>query len=299
MSVRRDAILFLIICPLIFAGGCFGPTVAKPVRVDPKTPEFRAAADPYLVSNTALQIQPPPPPKPDSPPTAAEDPLQRLARRAAERERELNSYQVRVRRKETINDKDQPMEYILFKYRRAPLSIHCKWLGEEANGREIVYVTGQYDDKIHILTGKGDLLGVGRQMALSADSPLVLAKLRYPITEAGFGSAAVRFIQAVEGFSRGAPNAGTLKYMGEQSRPEIKAKGQIVGVEHTVPPNVEAGLSKGGLRYYYFDESVGMPVLIVTFDHNRHQVEYYHFDLLQSEIGLDDADFDPAKLWKK
>ena len=47
-----------------------------------------------------------------------------LARRAAEKERELNTYQIRVRRKETINDKDEPMEYILFKYRRVPLSIH-------------------------------------------------------------------------------------------------------------------------------------------------------------------------------
>jgi hypothetical protein len=42
-----------------------------------------------------------------------------------------------------------------------------------------------------------------------------------------------------------------------------------------------------------------MPVLIVTFDETRHQVEYYHFDFLQRDIGLDDADFDPAKLWKK
>src|SRR5438552_165094 len=83
---------------------------------------FRRPADPNQISNTALQIQPPPAPKPDpTPPAPAEDPLQKLARRAAEKEKSLNSYQIRIRRKETIDDKDQPLEYILFKYRRAPL----------------------------------------------------------------------------------------------------------------------------------------------------------------------------------
>ena len=45
--------------------------------------------------------------------------------------------------------------------------------------------------------------------------------------------------------------------------------------------------------------AISVPVLIVTFDHTRHQVEYYHFDRLQAEIALDDADFDPMRLWKK
>src|SRR5437763_5572564 len=179
MPVCKDALLLLVVC---LSAGCVWPRYTKPGRAEPNVPEFRGTADPYQISNTALQIQPPPAPKPDATPVT-EDPLQKLARRAAEKEKGLNSYQVRIRRKETIDDKDQPLEYILFKYRRAPLSIHCKWLGEEANGREIVYVKAQYDDKIHILTGKGDLLGAGRQMALPPDSPLVLSKLRYPTTE--------------------------------------------------------------------------------------------------------------------
>jgi hypothetical protein len=294
MPVRKDAVLLLIV---FFTTGCFWPRYSKPGHAEPKAPEFRAAPDPYQVSNTALQIQPPPAPKADAPVPQSEDPLQKLARRAAEKEKSLNSYQIRIRRKETIDDKDQPLEYILFKYRRAPLSIHCKWLGEEANGREIVYVKGQYDDKIHILTGKGDLLGTGREMALPPDSPLVVAKLRYPITDAGFGASAVRFVQAVDGLTRGLASAGSMKYLGEQIRPEFPKP--VVAVEHTIPAGVEPGLPKGGVRNYYFDEAMGMPVVIVTFDHTRHQVEYYHFDRLQADISLDDADFDPAKLWKK
>src|SRR5437763_213196 len=180
MPVCKDALLLLVVC---LAAGCVWPRYSKPGRAEPNVPEFRGAADPYQISNTALQIQPPPAPRPDATPPPAEDPLLKLARRAAEKAKGLNSYQVRIRRKETIDDKDQPLEFILFKYRRAPLSIHCKWLGDEANGREIVYVKGQYEDKIQILTGKGDLLGAGRQMAMPPDSPLVLSKLRYPTTE--------------------------------------------------------------------------------------------------------------------
>lgn len=294
MPVRKEVALLLIVC---FATGCVWPRYVKPGRAEPKAPEFRASADSYQISSTALQIQPPPPPKTDPPLPPAEDPLQKLARRAAEKEKGLNSYLIRIRRKETIDDRDQPLEYILCKYRRVPLSIHCKWLGDEATGREIVYVKGQHDDKIHILTGNGDLLGAGRQMALPPDSPLVLAKLRYPITEAGFGSAALRFVKAVEGVTRGHASAGTLKYLGEHMRPEFPKP--VVAVEHTIPAGAEPGLAKGGVRFYYFDDAMAMPVVVVTFDHTRHQVEYYHFDRLQAEISLDDADFDPAKLWKK
>jgi hypothetical protein len=297
MPVRKDTILLLLVCPLLCANGCFWPRYLKHGRAEPNVPEFRASADATPVSNTALQINPPPAPKPEPLQPSNDDPLPKLAKRAAEKEKTLDSYVVRIRRKETIDDKDQPMEYILFKYRRVPLSIHCKWLGEEATGREILYVKGQYEDKIHILTGKGDLFGPGRQLSFTPDSPLVRTKFRYPITEAGYGSAALRFTQAADSAARGIPSAGTVKYLGEQSRPEFPKP--VAAVEHTIPAGAEPGLVKGGVRYYYFDEVQGMPALIVTFDDTRHQVEYYHFDRLQAEIALDDADFDLMKLWKK
>src|SRR5260221_7558037 len=134
-------------------------------------------------------------------------------------------------------------------------------------------------------------------MALPPDSPLVLSKLRYPICDAGFGSAAVRFVLAVDGAARGQASAGSLKFLGEQMRPEVPKP--LIAVEHTIPAGVEPCLAKGGGRNYYFDDATAIPVVIVTFDHTRHQVEYYHFDRLQAEISLDDADFDPATLWKK
>src|SRR5579871_590577 len=143
--------------------------------------------------------------------------LKRLARRAADQEKTLNNYVCRIRRREQVNGKDQPEEIILLKYCRAPLSIHCKWLGDEAKGREIIYVQGRRDNRVSVLTGKGDMLGAGKRLTFPLESPVVRSKSRYPLTEAGVGSAAVRFAALAEAIEHGQTNAGLLRYLGAQS----------------------------------------------------------------------------------
>lgn len=290
MPVRCCAALMaLMTLPLL--SGCFN--FRKAARQDPARPEFRGAG--VQMTNPPPSITPPP--RPDTPSSAEESALRRLARRAVDKERTLDAYYVRLRRREAVDGKEQPEEIILFKYRRAPVSVHCKWLGKEAHGREIVYVKGQHDDKIHILTGQGDILGPGRKMSFPPENPLVKSKFRYPVTEAGVGAAAVRFGALIDAIERGQPNAGSAKHLADQNRPEFPRP--VDAVEQTIPPNAEPGLIRGGVRFYYFDPDLGLPTVIVTFDHTRQQVEYYHFDRLQAPVSFDDADFDPAALWKK
>src|SRR5260221_9674906 len=148
-----------------------------------------------------LSITPPPPP--DSATLAISDtpdesPLKRLAMKAVESEKRLNNYICRVKRREQVNGKDQPEEIVQVRFRRGPFSIHLKWLGAEAKGREIVYVQGQYENKIHLLTGKGDILGAGKHLTFSIDNPLVRSKTHYPITEAGLGAATLRFVALMD-----------------------------------------------------------------------------------------------------
>ncbi len=82
-----------------------------------------------------------------------------------------------------------------------------------------------------------------------------------------------------------------------QPRPEFPKPVEVV--EQTLPPGLESFLPKGGTRYYYFDENLSVPTVVVTFDTNRREVEYYCFDRLQTPVDLDDADFDPLKMWGK
>jgi hypothetical protein len=223
--------------------------------------------------------------------------LKRLARKAVDQERSMNNYMCRIRRREQVNGKDQPEEIIMLKFCRAPLSIHCKWLGDEAKGREIVYVRGQNDNRVQILTGKGDMFGAGNRMSFALESPIVRSKSRYPITEAGLGAAVIRFSGLIDAIERGQSNAGSARYLGLQSRSEFPKPAEVV--EQQIPPGLETFLPRGGTRYFYFDEATGLPTVVTTFDESKHQVEYYHFDRLQCSLNLDNSDFDPDILWKK
>src|SRR5262249_40296995 len=153
MTTRRIALVVLGIA--LLTAGCLNFR-GKP-RPAANEPEFRGASE-QNGQQGPLPITPPPQPKVE-PTVPEESALRRLANSAAERKKSLNAYYVRIRRRENVNGKDQPEEIILFKYRRAPMSIHCKWLGKEGLGREIIYVKGSFGDKIHILSGEGDLLG--------------------------------------------------------------------------------------------------------------------------------------------
>jgi hypothetical protein len=223
--------------------------------------------------------------------------LKRLARRAVEQEKSMNNYMCRIRRKEQVDGKDRPEEIIMLKYCRAPLSIHCKWLGDEAKGREIIYVHGQNENRVNVLTGRGDMLGAGKRMTFPLESPIVRSKSRYPLTEAGLGAAVMRFSALINAIDHGQANAGTARYLGLQSRSEFARP--VEAVEQTIPANLESFLPRGGFRYFFFEEATGLPMVVVTIDDNKRQVEYYHFDRLQCSVNLDETDFDPDMLWKK
>jgi hypothetical protein len=290
---------------MLLAAGLLLPTGCLAKR---KPAEARGLGEPAAAARNTRPDDPPPEMNPPPPPTPGKttslikddgdsQALKRLARKAIEQEKRLGNYMCRIRRSEQVNGVDQPEEIILLKYRRSPLSVHCKWLGDEAKGREIVYVQGQHENQIHVLTGKGDLFGAGKRMTFASDSPLVRSKSRYPITEAGLGAAVLRFGALMDALERGQTSAGNARYLGLQHRPEFPKP--VEAVEQTLPPGLEPFLPRGGIRYYYFDETSGLPTVVLTFDDTKHQVEYYHFDRVQYPINLDDSDFDPDVLWKR
>lgn len=293
----------LRLAPILFAlcilTGCFSGARSYTPRGKVDMPALFAKQSGDKES-APLKIIPPPPPDTltlSIAETADESALSRLAKKAIENEKKLNNYICRMKRREQMNGQDQPEEIIQLRFRRAPFSVHMKWLGNEAKGREIIYVKGQHEDKLHLLTGTGDLFGAGKHLTFSPDNPLVRSKSHYPVTEAGLGAAVSRFAALMDAVERKQINAGSAKYLGLQTRPEFPKP--VETVEQTLPPGLESFLPKGGTRFYYFDETLGLPTVIVTFDTNHHEVEYYCFDRLQSPVDLDDADFDPATLWGK
>jgi hypothetical protein len=268
---------------------------AAPVIPTSNTP----AAPPVAAAETS------PPPTNPVPPVIATatpvsgNPLRRLQQQAAARYAAMDSYIARLTRREQVNGKDHPEEVLLFKFRKQPWSIYFKWLGTEGQGREVLYVQGQHENKIHTLLAAGDipLMPGGKRMAFAVDSPLVQSASRHPITEAGIGASIERLGALLDAQERGDRKRGTLTYLGPQNRPECPRPLDMV--EQVIPAGAEKALPRGGKRLYGFDPESQLPVLVTTHDDQGAEVEYYRYDRLQFPVLLDADDFDPDKLWKK
>lgn len=227
------------------------------------------------------------------------DPTRNLYHKTMARLATLDSYVVRLVRKEVINNKKKPQETLLLKYRKAPLSIYFKWLDSEGIGREVVYVEGMYENKIHTLLAAGDVpfMPAGKRMAFAPDSILVRSASRHNIKDAGFVPLVEGLGRAIIGQSKGDMRFGTVKYTAANKRPEFGFP--VESLEHFIPVGVENELPKGGRRVVCFDPQSSLPMLIITFDENNQEVEYYKYDRFQFPTRLDENDFNPDYLWSK
>jgi hypothetical protein len=179
--------------------------------------------------------------------------------------------------------------------------MYFKWLeGTASEGRETIYVKGQYDDKIQVRTGRRDSL-FPIQVALDLHSERATANSRHTIDEAGFGFLLDRLGQALAAQEAGDPKLGSFQYLGPQQRPEAAAP--LECLLQQVPAGLEKNLPRGGQRYWFFCSDArlqesGLPVLIITYDEARREVEYYYHDLFNLNV-VSPQDFDPKFVWAK
>lgn len=220
-----------------------------------------------------------------------------LIQQAAARCATLDSYIVRLTRRESIKGKAGPEEIISFSFRKKPFSVHLKWLGKTAEGREVVYVKDRFGNKIHTKVAAGDslLIPAGAHLSLSPDNPLVRAASRHPITDAGICICVEKLSALLDASERGDPRQGTLTALPPQRRPEFSQP--VETLERLIPPGVEPELPRGGRRLMFFDPDWHLPMLVITYDDKGNEVEYYRYDRLMTPANLDDDDFNPDKLW--
>ncbi len=236
------------------------------------------------------------PPSTDVAPKAAS--LRELQQQAASWYAGVDSYIVRMTRREVVSGTAKPEEVLMLSFRKAPWSVHLKWVGKAGQGREVLYVKGQLENKLHTRLAAGDVpfTPAGMQMDLDVNSPLVRSASRHSITDAGLGSCIDRLGALLDAQEHGDRSRGVLTDLGMQTRPEYKGR-PVRGVELTLPPGAEAELPRGGKRLYFFDPDLHVPMLILTFDDKNQEVEYYHYDRLIAPAALDADDFNPEKLW--
>jgi len=224
--------------------------------------------------------------------------LRELQQQAASWYAGVDSYIVRMTRRETVAGEAKPEEVMMMKFRKDPWSLHLKWVGKAGQGRECLYVKGQYENKIHTRLAAGDvpLMPAGMQMSFDLDNSMVRSASRHSIADAGLGACIDRIGMHLDAQERGDKSRGVLTDLGMTTRPEYKDK-PVRGVQLTLPPGAEPELPNGGRRFYFFDPDLHLPLLILTYDDRNQEVEYYHYDRLIAPAALDADDFNPDKLW--
>jgi hypothetical protein len=224
--------------------------------------------------------------------------LSELSRAAIARYQSIDSYIARFRRREVVGNKAKPEELMLIKFRKEPWSVYFKWLGKEGNGREVVFVAGRYDDKLHTLLAAGDvpLLPAGKRFSISPDSSLVKNASRHSVREAGIGTLIGQFANLVAANSKVDSHPALLRYLGQERRPEFDVA--CDAVEQQIQPGAEPGFPRGGKRLWVFDPATNLPNLIIAWDEHQNEVEYYCYDRLEYPANLTDADFNPDIIWK-
>jgi len=215
----------------------------------------------------------------------------------------IDAFDARLTRRESINGKTTPQEVIHFMFRKEPYSVRLKWIGTEGQGREVVYVQGQYGGKMHIQPTRQDSAPLPPlRMAFAPDSRMVRGKSRHDIREAGLNDAIRQIGSTLDIITRQPNQRQRLRHLGMVTRPEYVTR--MNAIEETIPPGAEELLPQGGKRVIFFDTapdspSVHLPVLVITHDHAGQEVEYYCFDRMTTKLRLTDADFDPEVVFKK
>jgi len=300
------------------AGGVPYDSAAFPPRrrrPDPQPGQFPSPFAPKDGSTPPPAVNPaggvPPNPgvnPPGTPSPAAQNiaEIKKLAQAAADKWAKTDTYEAVVTRRELAPNKEMTEDVVLYQFRKDPMAVYIRNIGESGKGREIVYNPSKHGDKIYSIVGKGDenfLYKVGAKAPpVSPDFPLVKAKTRYSIREAGHGTPIARVGSWVAKAEGGKIPAENLTYLGEVNRKEYPYP--LLGVQLKLRPGDDALMPAGGVRQWFFDPnpdspSYSWPVLIIATEPNGKEVEYYLFEKMKLNVKLTDADFDPARLGKK
>jgi hypothetical protein len=229
--------------------------------------------------------------------------VKKLATYALEKWAKVDTYEAVVTRRELTPAKEMSEDVVFYQYRKEPMSVFIRNIGESGKGRELLY--NSRTDKIHVMLGEGDYkwLPAGfKAPPVSPDDPRVKEKSRCSIREAGYGTPINKLASWVSKAETGKIPADALTFLGPVNRKEYAYP--LIGVSLKLRPGDESTMPNGGTRQWFLDpktdsNSFGWPVLIIAREPNGKEVEYYLFEKLKLQVPLTDADFSPERFGKK
>lgn len=223
---------------------------------------------------------------------ASEHPLQpalRLAREAHRRVLQMSGYECIFAKKEVVDD-DLISQKMKLKIRHEPFSVYMLFQ-EPREGREVIFVSGQNDNKLLVHeTGLAALIGT---LSLSPEDSRVKAENRYPITKAGLANMVQAVIEQWEGESK--YGECDVKYFSDAKIE--KYEGYTCRVIESSHPEPRRQFPFQMTRLW-IDEKSKLPVRVQQFGFPKKKdakppvIEDYLFMDIQPDLRLTDRDFD-------
>lgn len=232
------------------------------------------------------------------------DPALRLATEALVHvQRDIVDYTCTIIKRERIAGVLNEYEYMEAKIRNrktngdqiaTPLSVYLSFVKPDSvKGREVIYVETQNNGKL--IAHEGGLLG-RVTVALDPNGKLAMRGNLYPITEIGIENLVAKLIE------RGSRDKG-FDPTGKETTVEFKKGAKInkrsclmLTVKHTVQrPQYEFEVAQ-----VFLDDEFGIPVRYVAYGWPERPgdaqpvLEEYTYVNVKLNVGLADADFDPA-----
>jgi hypothetical protein len=227
-----------------FAAFMFASSLAGGAMLVAQDVRSKGAAPPTTASNTAADPM--------------DEPL-RLAYAAQEQLRSIRDYTCTFLKRERIGGELRPMEFIQMKSRTRPFSVYFKWV-QPFDGREVIYVSGKYDNKLVVHSTGVEKL-VGGTVAMDPRDERALENSRHDITESGLGNLTDRLVTRWE----------TEKKLGRTSvelRDNAKVDGRVCWCVKTVHPNDPRRYSYYRTRVF-FDKEHNLPIRFEAYDWPR------------------------------
>jgi outer membrane lipoprotein-sorting protein len=194
----------------------------------------------------------------------------------------IDNYTTIFYRQVQVNGELKEKETMFLKFKK-PFKVYLKWIERPHKGRECLYIDGENKNRLKVHS-----TGLLSSFALNIDpfGAIAMKSSRHPITDIG-----VDYITRIIGkeFRRGIESGEIeLIYHGEETVYRRKTR----KVEGIFPMDCHKG-------YYAYravinlDLQMKIPIQIEVYDWKNKLLEYYGFENLILNAGLNNADFDP------
>lgn len=271
------------------------PDVAEeaPPRDSPPPPAPALAASDGVPSHLALagpggetELADPEPAAEEGPASSRAD-AKLILTKAVAKLAALESYQVKMKRRERVSGVVQPEEDILLSVKRKPKAVRLEWTEGSSKGREVIF-SPTLDAKM-IYVHQPQTAVVVPSVKIAVDSPLVMKNSRHSIAEAGFETILANLQKSQQDAAIAKPGSASLDYKGLE-----KTAGADRLCHHFIRRT-----ASGEIWNIYLDQRSMLPRLVVAENAQGDLLERYVY----SEIRENPTDlaaaaaFDPTTRW--